>query len=319
MKKLAILTSGGDSPGMNAAVRAAVRTAAVADIEIIAFEDGYKGLLENRTQRMGPRSVSDILDRGGTLIGSGRSEEFVTPAGLDKAVGILNEHEVGGLVVVGGDGSMRGAHELVERGIACVGVPATIDNDLGGTDYCIGFDTALNTIIYDVSKIRDTASAMDRVFVVEVMGRESGMLALHAGLACGADAVMIPEMPFDHQELFDRIRNASGRHKMHYVVLAAEGAGKVDELARLITDETGEEVRVSVLGYIQRGGSPSALDRTLACRFGARAVELLAEGESDVMVGVLGEDMVTVPIAEAAATKHEIDRSMYELIGRLAR
>jgi len=317
--KLAILTSGGDSPGMNAAVRAAVRTAAVEDIEIIAFEDGYRGLLEDRTQRLGPRSVSDILDRGGTFIGSGRSEEFTTPEGLAKAAGVLKEHQVDGLIVIGGDGSMRGAHELVQRGIAYVGAPATIDNDLGGTDYCIGFDTALNTIIYDVSKIRDTASAMDRVFVVEVMGRESGMLALHAGLACGADAVVIPEIEFDYQEMFDRIRDASGRHKMHYVILVAEGACSVHEVAKRTTEETAEEVRVSVLGYIQRGGSPSALDRTLACRFGARAVELLAAGENDLMVGVLGEDLVTVPIAEAAATKHDIDRSMYELIGRLAR
>lgn len=303
---------------MNAAVRAVVRTAAVAGIEIVAFEDGYSGMLENRTLSLGPRDVSDILDRGGTLIGSGRSEEFQTPAGVAKAVGVAKKHKLDGLIVVGGDGSMRGAHELVQHGLACIGVPATIDNDLAGTDYCIGFDTALNTIIFDVSKIRDTASAMDRIFVVEVMGRTSGLLALNAGLACGADAVVVPELPLDLDGMLGRIRTASARRKLHFVVLVAEGACRVHEVADRITKETGEEVRISVLGYIQRGGSPSALDRTLACRFGAQAVELLAAGENDVMVGVLGEDLVTVPLEEAAGTKHEIDRAMYDLVQKLA-
>lgn len=318
MQRIGILTSGGDSPGMNAGVRAAVRMAAVRGMEVVGFEDGYRGLLANTHRNLGPRSVSDILDRGGTFLGSGRSDEFKTAEGVARALAICGEHALEGLVVIGGDGSLRGAHELAERGLPTVGVPATIDNDLAGTDYCIGFDTACNTIISDVSKIRDTASAMDRVFVVEVMGRESGQLALHAGLACGADAIAIPEAEFKFDRCVSDIEGGQHSGKLHFLILVAEGAGNAQDIAARVGEKTGLEVRISVLGYIQRGGSPSALDRILASRLSAEAVELLMAGERDIMVGVLGEDIVTVPLPEATGSRREIDMKMYDLVQTLA-
>lgn len=318
MKKLGTLTSGGDSPGMNAAVRAVVRTAASRGIDVIGFEDGYRGLLENRGRQLAARDVSDILDRGGTFLGSGRSDEFATPEGVQRAVTVCQERGLDGLVVIGGDGSLRGAHELETQGIPSVGVPGSIDNDLAGTDYCIGFDTALNNVISDVAKIRDTASAMDRVFVVEVMGRASGALAVHAGVACGADALVIPEVPADYDRLARDIVADEQRQKHHFIVIVAEGAAKAEDVAAKIGETTGHEARVSVLGYVQRGGSPSGLDRVLASRLGAAAVELLVSGDSDVMVGVLGEDVVTVPLQEATGSRPEIDAKLYELVATLA-
>ncbi len=318
MERIGVLTSGGDAPGMNAALRAVVRTAIAEGIEVLGFEDGFLGLLDSRQTPLDRSAVSDILDRGGTILGSGRSSDFQADGGAPRAVEVLREAGVEGLVVIGGDGSLRGAHALDTEGVACIGVPASIDNDLAGTDYCIGFDTALNNIISDVAKIRDTASAMDHVFVVEVMGRNSGDLALHAGLACGADALVIPEARFQFDEVVSRIKEATREHKLHFIVLVAEGAASGEEIGDRLARETGEEVRVSVLGYIQRGGAPSAFDRILASRLGARAVELLGRGKHDLMVGILGEVVVDVSLEEATTTPHELDESLYSLVMTLS-
>jgi len=318
VKRIGVLTSGGDSPGMNAAIRAVVRAATAEGVSVLGFEDGFRGLLESRAVALDRSSVSDVLDRGGTFLGSGRSSDFRHGDGVRRALEICRDRQVEGLVVIGGDGSLRGAHELDSAGLPSVGIPATIDNDLTGTDYCIGFDTALNTIIFDVSKIRDTASAMDRIFVIEVMGRDSGMLALHAGLACGADALVIPEVPPALPELVCRISEAGRQKKMHFIVLVAEGAASAEEVGRRLHAETEQEVRVSVLGYIQRGGAPSALDRILASRLGARAVELLLRGARDLMAGVVGELVMDVGLEEATATRHEIDESVYRLVMTLS-
>ncbi len=318
MERIGVLTSGGDSPGMNAVLRAAVRTALAHGLEVIGIEDGYRGLLEKRSHPLVRSSVSDILDRGGTFLGAGRSRDFATAEGVARAAEILREWGVEGLVTIGGDGTLRGAQDLEKTSIACVGVPASIDNDVAGTDYCIGFDTALNTIIHDVDKIRDTAHAMDRIFVIEVMGRNTGTLALYSGLGCGADALIIPEVDFSMNDLVCRIREAEREDKHHFIVVVAEGAARGEEVGAGLAELVDKEVRVSVLGYIQRGGAPSALDRAGGSRLGARAVELLEDGRHGVMAGILGDAIVTVPLEEATATKRETDPSLYPLVMTLS-
>jgi len=284
-RKIAVLTSGGDASGMNPVIRTVTRYGIYQNLEVYGFYEGYKGLINNNFKVLDLNSVGGIIDRGGTFLYSARSEEFKRSRGFKKAIGNLKANGIDGLVVVGGDGTFRGAHELHEKGVQVIGIPATIDNDIAGTDYSIGFDTSLNVIIDLISKIRDTASSHDRIFVIEVMGRDSGLIAVNTGVACGGDYILIPEMEVDLAKVAKQIRNHR-KGKRHTLIIVAEGAAKASDVASSIKIHAGHDVRVSVLGHIQRGGSPSAMDRILAAEFGSKAVDLLIEGKSDYMVGI---------------------------------
>ncbi|HQJ97416.1 MAG TPA: ATP-dependent 6-phosphofructokinase [Thermoleophilia bacterium] len=318
-RTIGVLTSGGDSPGMNAAVRAVARRAIFKQCRVIGFNWGFRGLMEGDVIALESRAVGGVLDRGGTFLGTSRSKEFATAAGQRRAVATLDRFGVQGLVVIGGDGSLAGGHALVEQGVQVVGVPATIDNDVGGTDVSIGFDTALNTVLDAIFRIRDTASALERVFVVEVMGRTSGQLALAAAVAGGADIVVIPEIPWDH---VGAARDALAGHrngKMHTIAVVAEGAASGEEVARLLSAHMpGMDVKVSVLGHLQRGGRPTGVDRLAASRLGAKAVDLLLDGMTDVMVGMDGPNLQTVSLTYAASQKSAINPELYQLCRVLA-
>jgi 6-phosphofructokinase 1 len=316
--RIAVLTSGGDAPGMNAAVRAVVRSTIAEGGEAFGVERGFEGLLEGAFRCMELGDVGGVLDRGGTFIGTSRSARFKTPAGVAEARDILAAKDVTGLVIIGGDGSYRGALELHELGVATVGVPGTIDNDIAGTDQCIGFDTALNTIADAVGKVRDTASSHERTFVIEVMGRDSGLLATYAGLACGADCILVPEMPWQLDDVCASVRQGISRGKKHSIIVMAEGAGKAFKLAEEVGDTCGHEVRAVVLGHVQRGGSPSAFDRILASRMGAHAVRALVCGDSGVAVGLRRSNMAIYPLSEAAETVHPFRTEIFDLARVLA-
>ncbi|MCL5039173.1 MAG: 6-phosphofructokinase [Firmicutes bacterium] len=313
MKKIAVLTSGGDSPGMNAAIRAVVRKAIYEGLEIYGVRRGYAGMINGDFVPMSLGSVADIVHRGGTILHTARSEEFKTPAGQEKAVVNLEKHRIEALVVIGGDGSFRGALALHQRGIKVVGIPGSIDNDIALTDYSIGFDTAVNTVVEALNKIRDTATSHERIFVIEVMGRNSGFIALTAGLAGGAESILIPEISFSLDGVCERLKRAHERGKIHSLILVAEGAGRGFEVGEAIQEKTGQETRVTVLGHIQRGGSPTALDRNLASQLGARAVDLLLGGESGLMVGMTAGKVSQYRLEEVIGRKKEIDRELYEL------
>lgn len=316
--RIAVLTSGGDAPGMNAAVRGVVRSAISAGAEAWGIERGYEGLLERSFRPLNLGSVGGVLDRGGTFLGTSRSERFQTDEGMAEACRILAETEITGLVVVGGNGSFRGAVGLHECGVKVVGVPGTIDNDVGGTDTCIGFDTALNTICDATSKVRDTASSHERTFVIEVMGRESGMLALYAGLASGADCILVPEVPWTPKDVCACVMRGVSRGKKHTIIIVAEGAGHAFGLAEDLSELCAHQVRAVVLGHIQRGGSPSAFDRVLGSRMGAAATAALLRGESGVSMGLRCADIVSVPFAVAVDTKHALRTDLYDLANVLA-
>ncbi|MEB1807238.1 MAG: 6-phosphofructokinase [Bacillaceae bacterium] len=318
MKRIAVLTSGGDSPGMNAAVRAVVRKSLYHDLEVFGVYRGYNGLIEGDLQPFQLGSVGDIIHRGGTILHSARSEEFRTKEGQLKAVKQLQERGIDGLVVIGGDGSYRGADKLVEHGIATIGVPGTIDNDIPGTDFTIGFDTALNTIIQAIDKIRDTASSHERTFLIEVMGRHAGDLALWSSLAAGAETILLPEIPYNIDEVIKRLERGSKREKKHSIIVVAEGVGSAMEIGEEIKNKTDLEPRVTVLGHLQRGGQPTGFDRVLASRLGAYAVELLLEGKKGLAVGLENNRLVHYPIAEVLERKHTIDEKMYELSHHLS-
>lgn len=318
LKRIAVLTSGGDSPGMNAAIRAAVRTAIYNKIDVYGIKRGYAGLLEKDFVPLDLGSVGGILQRGGTILETARSEKFKTEEGLQLAVNNLREEKIDGLVVIGGDGSFRGALALFERGVPVVGVPATIDNDIGGTHFTIGFDTAVNTVIEALDKLRDTASSHERMFIVEVMGRESGWIALTAGLACGAESILIPEIGYDIEEILVRLRRGRNRGKTHSLIVVAEGVASASEIKDQIWDAGGFEMRVVVLGHIQRGGSPTAFDRMLASRLGAGAVDLLLNGEVGKMVGWENERVVSHTLEYSWKHKHTIDKELYTLAGVLS-
>lgn len=315
---IAVLTSGGDAPGMNACVRAVARTAIDAGGDAIGIERGYEGLLEGAFRPLGLGDVGGILDRGGTFLGTSRSDRFMTSEGQDEAFSKLRARGVTGLVVIGGDGSYRGAQTLHERGMPVIGLPGTIDNDLGGTDTCIGFDTALNTIAEAVTKVRDTASSHERMFIIEVMGRRSGMIATYAGLACGADCILVPEVPYDVDQICESVMRGVARGKRHSIIILAEGAGHAFPLANDIGDNCGHEVRAVVLGHVQRGGAPSAFDRILASRMGAAAVEALKDGDSGVAIGLKHADMARYPLADAYTGVQPFRREIYDLAGILA-
>ncbi|EOD00854.1 6-phosphofructokinase [Caldisalinibacter kiritimatiensis] len=313
MKTIGVLTSGGDAPGMNAAIRAVVRTGIYNEIKIMGIKQGYNGLINGDIEEMELSSVADIIHRGGTVLRSARCEEFKTEEGRNKALTVLKVFGIEGLVVIGGDGSFMGAKKLSEAGIPTIGIPGTIDNDLGYTDYTIGFDTAVNTVLDAISKIRDTSTSHGRANIIEVMGRDCGDIALYAGLAGGAESVIVPEEDFDVDEVCKRLIQGKNRGKLHSIIMLAEGVGNAYELGKTIQEKTGIETRCTVLGHIQRGGSPSAFDRLLASRMGARAVELLLEGKSGRVIGAKKNELFDMDIDEALDVKKEFDKKAYEL------
>lgn len=318
MKKIGVLTSGGDSPGMNAAVRAVVRKGIYHGIEVAGVYSGYQGLIEGNIKKLEAGDVGDIIQRGGTKLYSARCDEFRTNEGQLKAIEQMKKEGLEGLVVIGGDGSYRGAMALTKRGFPCIGVPGTIDNDIPGTDYTIGFDTALNTVIEAIDKIRDTATSHERTFIVEVMGRDAGDLALWAGLAGGAETILIPEESYDIDEMIDRLQKGRDRGKRHSIIIVAEGVMGGNELADLIKEKADIETRVSVLGHIQRGGSPTARDRVLGSLFGARAVEVLLTGVGGRAIGMKNHQVVDYDMTEAFTAAHNADMSLYTLSKELA-
>lgn len=318
MKRIGVLTSGGDSPGMNAAIRAVVRKAIYHDLEVYGVYNGYSGLIAGNIQKLEVGDVGDIIHRGGTKLYSARCPEFRTLEGQQKGIEQLKKHGIEGLVVIGGDGSYMGAKKLTEHGFPCVGVPGTIDNDIPGTDLTIGFDTALNTVIDAIDKIRDTATSHDRTYVIEVMGRHAGDIALWAGLAGGAETILVPEAEYDMEDIIGRLKRGTDRGKKHSIIVVAEGVGSGVEFGKRIEEQTGLETRVSVLGHIQRGGSPTAADRVLASRLGARAVELLLDGKGGRCVGIQNNELVDHDILEILEHKHDIDHSMYKLSQELS-
>ena len=280
MKTIGVLTSGGDAPGMNAAIRSVVRAACENGMRVMAIRRGYNGLMQGDMYEVNLRSVSNIINRGGTVLYSARSPEFKTEEGLQKALNVAKDVGLDGIVVIGGDGSFRGARDLSLRGLPCVGVPGTIDNDIACSDYTIGYDTAMNTVLEMVDRLRDTSESHDRCTVVEVMGRRAGYIALNAGIACGATSILIPEVEFDFQrDVIDRMKRTQMTGKKHFIIVVAEGIGGVEEMAKRIENETGVETRATILGHVQRGGSPTSRDRLLAALMGCKAVELLLEGQ----------------------------------------
>mgnify|MGYP001033162321 FL=1 len=313
MKKIAVLTSGGDAPGMNAAIRAVVRTAIHNGIEVMGVQRGYSGLINGELFTMDRTSVSDIIQRGGTILRTARCPEFKNEEVRKKAAKILQAYGVEALVVIGGDGSFTGAKLLSKLGIKTIGIPGTIDNDLAYTDFTLGFDTALNTVVDAINKIRDTSTSHERVSIVEVMGRHCGDLALYAGLAGGAEAIIVPEKDFDKNELCKTILEGKANGKMHNLVLLAEGIGGAFELAKEVEDVTGIETRATILGHIQRGGSPSAYDRVLASKMGAKAVEVLMEGKTSRVIGIRNNQIIDDDIDEALAIERKFDEKLYNI------
>lgn len=313
MKKIAVLTSGGDAPGMNAAIRAVVRTACARDMTVFGINRGYNGLMENDIHEMNLRSVSDIINRGGTILYSARSPKFKTEEGMDLAVKVCKEREIEGIVVIGGDGSFRGARDLSLRGIPCVGIPGTIDNDISCTDYTIGLDTCLNTIVEMVDRVRDTSESHDRCTVVEVMGRKAGYLALESGIAVGASYIIIPEKPYSLEDVISRMKDTITHGKRHFVIVVAEGIGGVANLAKRIEEETNIECKSVILGHVQRGGSPTAKDRIVAGLMGNYAVDLLLNGKGNRVVAMKKDQIVDFDIYEALSMTKEIDLKEYDV------
>lgn len=316
MKTIGVLTSGGDAPGMNAAIRAVVRSAIYYGYKVLGINRGYRGILEEDIEEMGLSSVGDIIQRGGTILKSSRCDEFKTEEGRVKAVEVLEKYGIDYLIVIGGDGSFRGAEKLSELGFPAIGIPGTIDNDLAYTDYTIGFDTAQNTVIDAISKIRDTSSSHERINIIEVMGRNCGDLALFTGLAGGAESIIIPERVMDVEEVAQRLETTQKRGKKHSIIVLAEGVEKIESAGFLkdkLTELGNFDVRVTVLGHVQRGGSPTAFDRVLASRLGFKAVELLIDGKSSRVVGIKNNEIIDMPIKEALQEKKEIDKGIYEM------
>ena len=314
VKRIAVLTSGGDAPGMNAAVRAVVRTALGRGIEVYAVRRGYSGLINGDLEPMNLRSVSDIIHRGGTVLFSARCPEFKTEEGLQKAVETCKKYQIDGVVVIGGDGSFRGAQALTRAGVPCIGLPGTIDNDIACCEQTIGYDTALNTCMDMVDRLRDTTESHDRCSVIEVMGRHAGDLALNVGIAVGATSILVPEVPFDFQkDVIERMKKTSSTGKKHFIIIVAEGVGGVMELAKQIEEQTGVETRATILGHVQRGGSPTVRDRMLASRMGNRAVELLLAGKRNRVVTVQNDRIADYDIQEALEMKKTFDADLYRI------
>ena len=318
---IGILTSGGDSPGMNPCIRAVVRTASASNAQVMGVMDGYEGLINSEFRPLGVRDVGGILQRGGTILQTRRSARFLEPHYQREAIRKMNSVGMDGLVVVGGEGSLKGAHALAGQGVKVVGIPASIDNDVWGTDMAIGVDTAMNTIVEAVDKLRDTASSHGRAFLIETMGRGCGYLAVMAGIVCGAEMVLIPEVPVTVEEVAKAIEAAYRRGKTHAIIVVAEGASvKTTELAAALdAKDVGFTTRVTILGHIQRGGSPTAFDRMLASRLGVKAVQALLSGESDVMVGLQGREVGLIPLAEVTTKSRTVSAEYIEMARTLAR
>ena len=315
MKTIAVLTSGGDAPGMNAAIRAVVRTACENGMKVYGVIRGYNGLINGDFIEMDLRSVSDIINRGGTILYSARSVEFATEEGMRKAVRTCQEWGIEGVVVIGGDGSFRGARDLSERGIPCVGIPGTIDNDIACCDYTIGYDTCLNTIMEMVDRLRDTAESHDRCSIIEVMGRRAGWLALNAGIACGATSILIPEVPFDIEtHVIERMKKTQRTDKKHFIIIVAEGCGvDINSLCAEIQTKTGVESRTTVLGHTQRGGYPTVKDRVMATRMGNYAVKLLMNNIGNRVVAAQKEEVVDYDIFEALNMTKSVNMDLYNV------
>lgn len=318
IRTIGILTSGGDAPGMNPCIRAVVRAGYAAGLKVVAVEGGYQGLIRGTFREMGPRDVAGILQRGGTIIQTARSMEFTEAHGQREAIRQMGNYGLDALVIIGGDGSLNGSLKLVEQGISVVGVPASIDNDIFGTDMCIGVDTALNTIVDAIDKIRDTASSHSRAFLVETMGRMSGYLAIQAGIVCGAELVLIPEEVTPVEEVARSIEDAYRRGKTHAIVVVAEGfTPSTTELAKLIDEmDIGFTTRVTILGHIQRGGKPTAFDRLLATRFGVKAIEFLMAGQVGVMTGLNGREIEPVSLKTVVSRQKTLSNE-YILMARV--
>lgn len=322
MKRIAVMTSGGDSPGMNAAIRAVVRTGLEQDVEVYGIRQAYSGMLAGDFSLLTSVEVSGILQRGGTILQTARNDEFRTEAGQKKGLRRLRENQMDGLIIIGGNGSLTGALRLHEMGFPVIGVPGSIDNDIWGTDMSIGVDTALNTILDALDRLRDTASSHQRAFLIEVMGRHSGYLALMGGILGGAEIVITPERPVSMEDVAFALEDAYLRGKSHAIGVIAEGAPyKITELSDYLCQHqsVGFEIRLTILGHIQRGGSPTAFDRLLATRMGVKAMQLLAEGKSGFMTGLQGRKIELVPLEEAVKQQREISETYYEMAKFLAR
>ncbi len=312
-KTIAVLTSGGDAPGMNAAVRSVVRAAKYRGMNVIGVYRGYNGLLNKDVKELDLRSVSDTINRGGTVLYTARSEEFKTPEGIEKAAANCRELGIDGLVVIGGDGSFRGARKLSLAGIPCVGIPGTIDNDISCSEYTVGFDTAMNTAMEMVDKIRDTAQSHDRCSVVEVMGRRCGDIALQTGIACGATSILVPEIECDiERDVIAKIYEQKSTGKKHFIIVVAEGVGGVEDLAKYIEKRTGIETRATILGHVQRGGSPTLRDRVIATAMGADAVRLLEKGIGNRVIALKDGRTIDYDILEALDMVREFDNELYQ-------
>jgi len=319
VRKIGILTSGGDAPGMNAAIRAVVRIAHYHNIQVIGFERGWEGLINNSSRELDPRSVSGILQLGGTILYTSRSSEFEHEEGIRKAAVNIGLNDIEGLVVIGGNGSMKGALALSkETSSRIIGIPTTIDNDVSGTDETVGFDTAVNTAVIEVDKIRDTAVSHDRIFIVEVMGRNRGFLASMVGFTVGAEIILVPEVRFEVEDICSAIKENASKGKRSGIIVAAEGIGDTRALAKHIEEHTGTEVRLSILGYAQRGGSPTARSRYLANRFGNEAVRLLANGEGNKVVCLQNSKITSIDLAESCQATKPLNLKLLDLAKILA-
>ena len=318
MKTIGVMTSGGDSPGMNAAARAVVRTAIFEGCDVYGIYNGYKGMLNDEIVQLNNHSVSDIIQRGGTFLGTARSTEFKTEEGRKKGFDILKSHGIEGLVIIGGDGSLRGGSLLSKLGMPIVGLPGTIDNDVWGSDYTIGADTAANTIVDAINKLRDTASAHRRIILIEVMGRKSGWLAMMAGIAGGAEYVLVPEVKYDIDQICEEIKEAYAHGKRYSIIVVAEGAGSAVDLGKIVAARTEIDTRVSVLGHIQRGGSPSVEDRMKASMLGEKAALALISGVSNVVFGFDAGKVVSINLFDAVNNKKTLDPELVRLARVLA-
>lgn len=319
MKKIGVLTSGGDTPGMNSAIRAVFKEADARGMDVMGIFHGYKGLIEGRIRQLTHEDVANVMHKGGTVLRTARSSEFMQEGGFEKALNMLRAYDIDGLIIIGGDGSYRGAKKLYENGIMTIGLPGTIDNDMGYTDFTIGFTTAVNTITDEIYKIRDTMRAHDRVGVVEVMGRNCGDIALWSGVAGGADMIIVPEVPVDWEDCAKQLVKNKLRGQLTSIVIIAEGAGRAEDFARFVNEHTDVEAKAIVPGYIQRGGNPTAFDRVLAARLGQRAVELLADDIGGRAVGIKDNKIIDVSIEEAVEMPDRFDEKLFRFNSVLAR
>lgn len=319
MKTIGILTSGGDAPGMNSAIRAAVRTALNNGMRVKGIRNGYDGLMKGDIYEMNISSVADIIHKGGTILGTARSLEFKEKRGQERGAQILRDYGIEGLIVIGGDGSFQGAKALSDLGIKTVGIPGTIDNDMGYTDFTIGFFTAMETVSDAVGKLRDTSSSHGRAVVIEVMGRNCGDLALFSGLAGGAESIIVPEHEFSIDEIIEKMEHGKKRGKLHHLITLAEGVGDAYSVANELEERTGIETKVTVLGHVQRGGSPSTVDRLLGSTMGAHAVELLQEEKTGLAIGYANGKLIEVSIDEAINSKSQFNEKLYALANNLSK